>query len=275
MVNISKRMRVLKRKLLSVRRGPGAAILPQYLPQPNNTSSPAHPLQATLLRLRLDFPPGIGPASKGARAFWRNHLRRLKYHNPALPITVNQSAQKGTPGNPGPAWRLFLDFEGEEKALRELASEPENGDFRRIMEEELKPRPRNTIQPDPVADKSQSQLGSGQSAPRAMPSSNGPHAEPSPQTSPEHNLISHRTVSLPVLNRPAGALWFWFQQRTKCVPVPESEADTQLESELAEHSVKAEEDRKRLKRSLDEIRAKRDMLKLARREADIMKAEQQ
>ncbi len=44
-----------------------------------------------------------------------------------------------------------MDFEGEEKALRELATEPKNERFKELMEEELRPRPRST--PDQEEEK--------------------------------------------------------------------------------------------------------------------------
>jgi Mitochondrial ribosomal protein L51 / S25 / CI-B8 domain len=266
-------------QLLSLRHGPGAAILPQDLPQQDPTTASDFPssqqqLLPSLLRIRLDFPSGNGPASKGARAFWRNHLRRLKYHNPALPITVNQNAEKGTPGNPGPAWRLFLDFEGDEKALRELATEPKNARFKELMEDQLRPRPRSEINPTDMA-------GEGSEARQSVPSSptwsdlqQQPPSLSKPSSQDQQpSLTSTRTISLPVLNRPAGALWFWFQQRTKCVDVPESDSDKQLASELAEHAIKAEEDRKLVKKGMDQVKAKKEMLSLARQEVSKMRAE--
>ena len=249
-------------QLLSVRHGPGAAILPQYQTQLDNTPSRSQP---TLLRIRLDFPPGNGPASNGARIFWHNHLRRLKYHNPALPIAVNWNAKQGTEGQPGPAWRLFLDFEGEENALRELATEPKNPHFKEAMEEELRPRPRNPAEQDSKSQSSQT----ASSAP-----SPDQQQQTSTQTTPATPQISTRTVSLPVLNRGAGALWFWFQQRTKCIDVPQSEADKQLAAELAEHDVKAEEDRQRVKKGLDKIKTQQLMLKMAKGEMERMKDQQ-
>ncbi|KAF7507727.1 hypothetical protein GJ744_010156 [Endocarpon pusillum] len=290
MVNITKRMHILKPKLLSVRNGPGAAILPQHETQSDSGTRSSRPSQPTLLRIRLDYPPGNGPASKGARAFWRNHLRRLKYYNPALPITVNQNAQKGTEGNPGPAWRLFLDFEGEEKALRELATEPKNEHFKEVMEEELIPRPRsteevvvedNTTQSKPKPrPKSQAKASVTTPPLPPPPSSSSPDQNPPPSPLPSVStsenarpLISTRTISLPTLNRPAGALWFWFQQRTKCVDVPESDADKRLARELAKHAVKAEEDRKRVKKGIDAMKRQELMLKMARGEVERMRAD--
>jgi hypothetical protein len=176
---------------------------------------------------------------------------------------VNQNAKKGTEGNPGPAWRLFLDFEGEAQALRELATEPKNERFKEIMEEELKPRPKITPEEEPTPAKSPLK-------PQPNPS---PSEQPQPPP-PEPPLTSTRTISLPVLNRPAGALWFWFQQRTKCIDVPESEADKQLAVELAEKAARAEEDRRRVKKAIDHVKTQELMLKIARGEVDRMRAEE-
>jgi len=149
--------------------------------------------------------------------------------------------------------------------LRELATEPKNEEFKQLMEAELRPRPRVALEGDTAGGKSQSRSRSAQTTPIPPPSSSPDQLTP---------LTSSRTISLPILNRPAGALWFWFQQRTKCIDVPESNADRQLAQELAEEAVKGEEDRQRVKKRIDQIKAREEMLKLARREVDRMKAEQ-
>ncbi|KAE8452827.1 hypothetical protein EG329_013099 [Mollisiaceae sp. DMI_Dod_QoI] len=73
MVSIVRRMRTL-RALLGIRLGPGAAILP---------------LEVT--RIHMDFARDIEDGHYGPRKFWRDCLPRLKYHNPAVPMTVNRT----------------------------------------------------------------------------------------------------------------------------------------------------------------------------------------
>lgn len=180
-----------------------------------------------------------------------------------------------------------MDFEGEEKALRELATEPKNEHFKEVMEEELIPRPRGTLEKkeeEVVEDNTtqskpkprpKPQRKDSITTPPPTPPSSSPDQNPPPLSTSENPppLISTRTISLPTLNRPAGALWFWFQQRTKCVDVPESNADKRLARELAEHAVKAEEDRKRVKKGIDAMKRQELMLKMARGEVERMRAD--
>lgn len=58
---------------MEVRNGPGAAILP-----PN------------VVRLHLEFAHRMGDGHMGPRKFWQENLPRLKYYNPAVPMIVNR-----------------------------------------------------------------------------------------------------------------------------------------------------------------------------------------
>ncbi|CAF9931772.1 MAG: hypothetical protein HETSPECPRED_008192 [Heterodermia speciosa] len=80
MVNIINRMRRLK-TLLDIRLGPGAAILPP-----------------DVKRIHLSFAYKLNDGHFGARKVWRQYLPRLKYHNPAVSMTVDRSED-----NTGPA----------------------------------------------------------------------------------------------------------------------------------------------------------------------------
>lgn len=160
-----------------------------------------------------------------------------------------------------------------------MATEPKNERFRELMEEGLRPRP---IESESVEEEESARSGKKtqrtQTTPApssSSPSSSTSTIQPPPDAPPPPpRLISTRTVSLPVLNRPANTLWFWFQQRTQCIDVPETQSDKELAAELAEFNAQAEEDRQRVKKSRDAIKAKEEMLKLARREVDRMKEEE-
>jgi len=80
MVSIIRRMRKLKAKLLAIRLGPGAAVLPK-----------------DIKRLHLDFAFKLNDGHLGPRKFWRNYLPRLKYHNPAVSMTVNRITDQAGP----------------------------------------------------------------------------------------------------------------------------------------------------------------------------------
>ncbi|KAK2757671.1 hypothetical protein FQN54_004640 [Arachnomyces sp. PD_36] len=88
MVNLIQRMRKLN-QLLSIRLGPGAAILPS----PTTPSKSLGPIT----RLHLSYAQKIYGGHHGARKFWRICLPRLKYHNPAVPMTVKQTKEPADP----------------------------------------------------------------------------------------------------------------------------------------------------------------------------------
>ncbi|GAB7346119.1 hypothetical protein MBLNU457_4869t1 [Dothideomycetes sp. NU457] len=74
MVSILQRMRKLQ-TLLAIKLGSGAAILPK-----------------DVARIHMRFARRIEGGHMGPRKFWRHELVRLKYHNPAIPMTIDRSA---------------------------------------------------------------------------------------------------------------------------------------------------------------------------------------
>ncbi|KAH8811812.1 50S ribosomal protein-like protein Mrp49 [Xylogone sp. PMI_703] len=79
MVSVISRVTKL-RTLLSVRLGPGAAILPPEI-----------------TKIHMDFAAKINDGHQGPRKFWRNCLPRLKYHNPSVSMTVNRTTNQEGP----------------------------------------------------------------------------------------------------------------------------------------------------------------------------------
>ncbi|KAL8753950.1 MAG: hypothetical protein Q9199_004691 [Rusavskia elegans] len=67
-------------QLYSVRLGRGAAILPR-----------------DVKRIHLDFAFKLNDGHFGARKVWRNYLPRLKYHNPAISMSVNRTQNQTGP----------------------------------------------------------------------------------------------------------------------------------------------------------------------------------
>ncbi|KAF4450977.1 hypothetical protein F53441_5968 [Fusarium austroafricanum] len=61
------------RRLVSLRCGPGAAILPPEV-----------------ARIHMDFATSFKNGHMGAKKFWLENLPRLKYHNPSVPMIVNR-----------------------------------------------------------------------------------------------------------------------------------------------------------------------------------------
>jgi large subunit ribosomal protein MRP49 len=91
--SLAQRMRKLQTKLLSIRLGSGAFVLPK-----------------DIKKIHLRFAPKINGGHMGPRyalpndshlitypnmpdrMFWRHELVRLKYHNPAVPMTIDRTA---------------------------------------------------------------------------------------------------------------------------------------------------------------------------------------
>ncbi|KAL8983138.1 MAG: hypothetical protein Q9205_002541 [Flavoplaca limonia] len=67
-------------QLYSVRLGIGAAVLPR-----------------NVKRIHLDFAFKLNDGHFGARKVWRNYLPRLKYHNPAVSMSVNRTQNQTGP----------------------------------------------------------------------------------------------------------------------------------------------------------------------------------
>lgn len=88
MVDISKRMTKLRTKLLSIRTGPGAAILPPEVK-----------------KIQLNFANTNGNGHQGAKKVWREYLPRLKYYNPVVSMVVNRT------GDPKRIWStMTIEF---------------------------------------------------------------------------------------------------------------------------------------------------------------------
>ncbi|KAJ6781308.1 hypothetical protein PWT90_07086 [Aphanocladium album] len=75
MRSLGERLHLL-RKLLNLRMGPGAAILPPEVSQ-----------------IHMDFAMRTHNGHMGAKKFWREILPRLKYNNPAVAMIVNRHSQ--------------------------------------------------------------------------------------------------------------------------------------------------------------------------------------
>ncbi|UKZ54722.1 hypothetical protein TrVGV298_008534 [Trichoderma virens] len=86
MRSLGERLNLL-RKLINIKCGPGAAILP-----------------AEVTRIHMDFAIRLKGGHMGARKFWKEYLPRLKYHNPSIPMIVNRHDQNQLP----PTMSIYL-----------------------------------------------------------------------------------------------------------------------------------------------------------------------
>ncbi|KAI1623473.1 hypothetical protein EDD37DRAFT_425165 [Exophiala viscosa] len=222
MVNLAKRMRNFQPKLLAIQYGKGAATLPP-------------PPSPQLTRLVMRYPRTKWSLSNQApRTFAKDALPRLKFHNPSLPIRVEDAE---------PA-QLELTFEANDKgSLQALQKPPHEGeDFvEQWTEIESKPQP---------------------AASESDPSSTSP---PSP--------IFSRNAKLSLDRTHAREIWRWFQRTTNAQNVPVAPQDEELRQKLATFFQQSEEDRKLVKIGVDAVKKQQADLKRAREAAERLTAE--
>ncbi|PTB43413.1 hypothetical protein M441DRAFT_372192 [Trichoderma asperellum CBS 433.97] len=87
MRSLGERLNLLRKKLINIKCGPGAAILP-----------------SEVTRIHMDFAIRLKGGHMGARKFWKEYLPRLKYHNPSIPMIVNRHDQNQLP----PTMSIYL-----------------------------------------------------------------------------------------------------------------------------------------------------------------------
>ena len=97
--------------------------------------------------------------------------------------------------------------------------------------------------------------------------------DPQPTASSEKLPIYTRSCTLGIKDRTAGQIWNWFKHRTRCVAVERSEEDRKEYVELKAVFSQSEEDRLRVKKGIDEMKASKQMLARAKGEAEKLKAE--
>ncbi|PKK42147.1 hypothetical protein CI102_13286 [Trichoderma harzianum] len=103
MRSLGERLNLLRKQLINIRCGPGAAILP-----------------AEVTRIHMDFALRLKGGHMGARKFWREYLPRLKYHNPSIPMIVNRHDQNQLP----PTMTIYLRKAEAAPASSSSSSEP-------------------------------------------------------------------------------------------------------------------------------------------------------
>ncbi|KAI9741330.1 MAG: hypothetical protein M1834_003047 [Cirrosporium novae-zelandiae] len=105
MVNVHKRMRALK-TLLALKLGPGAA-----------TFTPS------VKRIHMSFAFKSSDGHLGPRKFWRLYLPRLKYYNPAIPMTISRNGNQTGPAVMEVVFKSMQEGISKEKKAKEEASD--------------------------------------------------------------------------------------------------------------------------------------------------------
>lgn len=237
-----------------------------------------------------------------ARTFWKNHLRRLKFHNPALPITVDY-----TSASPTDPVILTLQFEHKDPEVlqkiagniankvkktprpqklvpdemseteKEILARQQSPNFRnapvswKSKEEEAEALHQAAVDAEASADKT-AEEGPTDVDPSTLPSD---AVVPSPlsATAKGAPTLYTRTVTLGLRNRSPAEIWDWFSNNTRCTNVPKSAADSREEAELAVFFKQSDIDRQRVKEGREAVRKEKADLQRARGEADKLKAE--
>ncbi|KAH0544847.1 hypothetical protein FGG08_001076 [Glutinoglossum americanum] len=109
--------------LLGIRIGPGAAILPK-----------------DVKRIHMEFAVKQNDGHLGPRKFWREHLPRLKYHNPAVAMTVSQTTDQS-----GPATMTIFYTSSSTITVPSTSTLPNNAPQERTVSIDMKHIPASEI----------------------------------------------------------------------------------------------------------------------------------
>ncbi|KAH7046582.1 50S ribosomal protein-like protein Mrp49 [Macrophomina phaseolina] len=123
MPTLGQRMFKMK-ELLAVRLGPGAAVLPK-----------------DVKRISMRFAPKIDDGHRGPKKFFRHMLPRLKYRNPALPITVDRTAAQSDPA----VLNVVFDGSSNGTAATPAATQPSGATADRVVTIQMKHKSESEI----------------------------------------------------------------------------------------------------------------------------------
>ena len=96
---------------------------------------------------------------------------------------------------------------------------------------------------------------------------------PQESSSTTQTATSTRSTTLPTRNLSANAIYNWLAQTCNLIPVPTTPEDKARRDELAAFKAKAEQDREKVKKGMDEKRNHDAMLRRARGDAERMRGE--
>ncbi|PSR93652.1 hypothetical protein BD289DRAFT_480965 [Coniella lustricola] len=230
---IGRRMNKLK-SLISVRHGPGAAILP-----------------INITKIHLEFAHKWDGGHYGSRKFWKDHLPRLKFHNPAVPMIVNRVRDQTS------AATLTIYTTSPQ-------SSPSSSDSSQTT------TPKTTAPTQPPS-----------------PASRGPIKKPIPLTDAWTHIASSTEGEAPAPPPAAGEsiitinmknveshdILKQFLERTGAVEVVPTEEEAAEMRRLNDLEKQSEVDRAVQKAYRDNIQREKKMLERARQEANALKAE--
>lgn len=223
---------------MEIRNGPGAAKLP-----------------ANVTKIHMEFAHKWNDGNLGSRKFWRDHLPRLKYHNPQVPMIVNRTRDQHGPAT------LSIYVRGTGVAP---AGAPAS---------ESTPVPAPAPAPVPeqtegATNPKKAAAGSAATDPWATIASSTEGKARAPEASEGETV-----VTINMKNVRSEDILKQFMERTgarQLEPTPEDREELVRLAELQERSV---HDREVQRRFRDKIQAEKRMLEKARQEADALKAD--
>ncbi|KUI67653.1 54S ribosomal protein MRP49, mitochondrial [Cytospora mali] len=217
---IGRRLNNLK-TLMSVRNGPGAAKLP-----------------ANVTKIHMEFAHKWNDGHYGSRNFWRDHLPRLKYHNPHIPMIVNRTHDQHGPAT----LSIYVRTPDAEKKPAQI---PEGG--------------------------AGAGAGAAKNAP-ADPWSSITSSTEGKARAPEPSE-GETVVTINMKNVRSEEILKQFMERTgarQLEPTAEDREEMARQAELQERAVY---DREVQRRYREKIQTEKKMLEKARQEADALKAD--
>lgn len=213
---IGRRMNNLKAQLMNVRNGPGAAKLP-----PNVT------------KIHMEFAHKWNDGHYGSRNFWRDHLPRLKYHNPQVPMVVNRTREQHGPATLSIYLRTGDAAQAQSQAQAQAQAQAQN-----------------------PADSWASIASSTEGKARAPAPAEG-----------------ETVVTINMKNVRSDDILKQFMERTGARQLEPTPEDQEEMARLAELQERAAYDKEVQRRYRDKIQSEKKMLEKARQEADALKAD--
>lgn len=174
----------------------------------------------------------------GSRRFWRDHLPRLKYHNPQVPMIVNRTREQH-----GPATLSIYVKSNTEKPAQAAAGTA-------------------------AATTSTSTPGAPAPAPAAVVTSSSEGKARAPEPSE-----GEAVVTINMKNVRSDDILRQFMERTGARQLEPTPEDAEELARLAELRERAGYDREVQRRYRDKIQSEKRMLEKARQEADALKAD--
>lgn len=254
------------KQLMEVRNGPGAAILP-----PNVT------------KLHLEFAHKWNNGHLGPRKFWREHLPRLKYHNPAIPMIVNRTFNQ----DDAAVLTVYMRDDGSAPLLLDAPASPTpkaKAETKSTPTASTSADESSTPQPPAAGDPAAAETSSKT---KTTDAATQPSKKATESLDPWAHIASstdgsatapppargERAITISMRRAHSDEIWRRLAEATGARDCETTEEDRVEIERLARLREQAAKDRAVQKKFRDGIKAEKQMLERARKEADALKGE--